>query len=304
MEPLTSVRPYRIAESKQVLDPIRDTDGWQNLTNDEARGIVWLFEPPVYNATYVVACDPAQGITGWDRTIPQDAKTDNTAIEVFRIGKREINTEDEDGKKRTIIIPTDYQVAEYAAPVDYEEAAAVINALGRLYRGSGAMGVAHTIIEVYPGPGWMVEKTLISKYGYLNFYHRKYIDSLVPQQTKGIGWQATRQSVRDLWIHGTRHITNHNVVVRSPWLHSEMKTTDPIKFQTYTSEAQSGFHDDRLRAAMLAMWAAHDFSSQVRVRTETTTERNSKPASWQASDLSADSLWDEWNKKFKQIGDE
>jgi len=149
----------------------------------------------------------------------------------------------------------------------------------------------------------MVEKSLISKFGYLNFYHRKYIDTILPQETKGIGWQATRQSVRDLWIHVTRHINNGNVVVRSPWLHSEMKTTDPIKFQEYRSEAQSGFTDDRLRAAMLAFWALHDFSSQVRVETGNTIEKTARPTNWQASDLSSDGLQDEWERRFAELGE-
>jgi hypothetical protein len=297
------MRPYRIAESKQSLVPITNLGNWRTLTNDEARGIIWLFEEPKPKGVYVVACDPAMGQEGWDRTIPSDAKTDNSAIEVFRLGSREKTVTDDKGKEKTIIIPTDYQVAEFAAPVDYEQCAAVINLLGRLFRGNGRMGVAHTIIEVYPGPGWMVEKTLIGKYGYLNFYQRKYVDTLLPQATKGIGWQATKQSVRDLWIHGTRHINNKNVVIRSPWLLDEMKTTDPIKFQTYTSEAQSGFKDDRLRAAMLGIWALHDFSSQIKVETVTTVEKNTKPVNWQSSDLSAEGLKDAWERRFREIGE-
>lgn len=295
--------PYRLIEHKQTLEPIEDVTGWQTLTPAEARGIIWLFEEPKPNATYVVSCDPAMGITGWDRTVPQDAKTDNSAIQVFRLGKREVKITGDDDKEKTLLVPTDYQVAEFAGPVDFEATAAVLNALGRLFKGNGLMGAAHAIIEVYPGPGWMVEKTLISKHGYMNFYHRKYIDTLMPTETKGIGWQATRQSVRDLWIHGTRHITNMNVVIRSPWLHSEMKTTDPIKFMDYTSEAQSGFTDDRLRAAMLAFWALHDFSSQVRVETVSTIEKTSQPVNWQQSDLSAGSLKDEWEKRFRELGE-
>jgi hypothetical protein len=149
----------------------------------------------------------------------------------------------------------------------------------------------------------MVEKTLISKYGYLNFYQPKYINTVAPVAAgKGIGWTANRQSVRDLWIMGTRHINNHNVILRSPWLLNEMKTTDPIKFQEYRSEAQSGFKDDRLRAAMLNWWAAHDISSQIKVETETTIEKNSKQTNWQSSDLSTDSLKDEWERRFEEIG--
>lgn len=292
----------RIAESGQVLKLCKQPKAFETMTPAEARGIVWMFEPPKHTATYIIGCDPAMGRSGWDRTIPMDTEdSDNSAIEVFRIGRREETIVDEDGKKRTIIIPTDYQVAEYAGPIDYEQTAAVVNALGRLYRGNGRMGSAHTIIECYPGNGWMVEKTLISKYGYLNFYHRKMIDSLLPTETKGIGWVANKQSVRDLWIHGVKHISNNAVVIRSPWLLSEMETTEPVRFMSYTSEAQSGFHDDRLRAAMLVWWAAHDLSSQIRVETTTTVEKNSKPTNWQSSDLSVDSLKDVWNKRFHEI---
>lgn len=295
--------PIRLVEHRQVLDPISDTRSWQTLTNEEMRGIVWMFEPPDYKATYVIGCDPAQGVNGWDRTIPQDVKTDNSAIEVFRITKKEVKVKDDKGKEHTKVVNLDYQVAEYAAPVDYEQTAAVLNALGRLYRGNGRMGAAHAICEIYPGPGWMVQKTLISKFGYMNFYSPKYVNTVAPTSANSnvIGWTANRQSVRDLWIHGTRHLTNGGVVIRSPWLLREMKTTDPIKFQEYRSEAQSGFHDDLLRASMLCWWAAHDLSSQVRVETETTLERNKKAVNWQASDLGANRLEDAWNARFREI---
>lgn len=292
----------RIAESNQLLSICRPPKAAETMTPAEARGFVWLFEEPKPNATYVVGCDPAMGISGWDRTIPRDDQEhDNSAITVWRISKREEKVTTEDGKEKTILVPTDYQVAEYAAPVDYESTAAVVNALGRLFRGNGRLGVAHTIIECYPGPGWMVEKTLISKYGYLNFYTRKHVDTLLPSETKGIGWVANRQSVRDLWIHLVKHVTNRSVVIRSPWLLSEMKTTKPIQFMQYTSEGKSGFHDDRLRAAALSWWAAHDLSSQIKVEVNTTVEKSKRPVNWQQSDLSADGLRDEWERRFREI---
>lgn len=296
---------FRIREGGHTFQKTKLPRGWETWSPAEARGLVWLFEKPLYNATYVIGVDPAMGITGWDRTIVgDDQDKDNTAIEVFRIGTREEKIVDkETGKERIITTPCDYQVAEYAAPVDYEAAASIVNALGRLYSGKGAVGVAHTIIEVYPGPGWMVEKTLISKYGYLNFYQPKFINTIVPQTAKGIGWQASHKSLRDLWVMGTRHLNNGGVVLRSPWLIDEMETTEPIKFMTYTSEAQSGFHDDRLRASMLCYWAAHDFSSQVRVETKTTIERNRKPVNWQASAIGVDGLKDAWEKRYREIGD-
>lgn len=280
---------------------IRSIASWETLTVHESRGIVWMFEEPKPKAQYIIGVDPAFGITGWDRSITQDDQdNDNSAIEVFRLGTRDVVTETS-GKKSTIRVPTAYQVAEYAAPVDYAKTAEVINLLGRLYAGVGAMGVAHTICEVYPGNGWMVEKELISQYGYLNFYQPKFINTLLPQTAKGIGWQANQKSVRDLWIMGTRKINNRDVVIRSPWLISEMETTEPVKFLSYTSEAASGFHDDRLRAAMLALWAMFDFSSQVRVITDQKVEHNKRPSNWQQSDMSADRLSDAWNQRFRDI---
>lgn len=298
------MKPYRIAETNQSLAPTTVSSGWETMSVYEARGIAWLFEEPKYNATYIVGVDPAFGIAGWDRTIVMDdQEKDNSAIEVFRVASREVESKDKEGKIIKKMVPTAYQVAEYAGPIDYAETAAIVNLLGRLYRGNGRMGVAHTICEVWPGNGWMVEKELISKYGYLNFYQPKFINTLEPKTATGIGWQANTKSVRDLWIMGTRQINNHNVVVRSPWLLSEMETTDPIKFMSYTSEAASGFHDDRLRAMMLCLWAAFDFSSQIKVETTTTVERNTKAVNWQSSDLSTDSLREEWERRFREISE-
>lgn len=303
---MSSPLAFHIEQGKHSFSKAAIHTAWETLSNEDARGYLWLFEAPINTATYVIGVDPAFGLVGWDRTMKMDDQAkDNSAIEVFRLGSRkEIVKDKETGKTKEVTIPTDYQVAEFAAPVDFEATAAVVNALGRLYHGRGSMGVAHTIIEVYPGNGWMVEKTLISKYGYLNFYQPKYINTLMPQAAgKGIGWSANNKSVRDLWILGVRHIGNRGVVLRSPWLISEMETTDPIKFMQYTTEAESGFHDDRLRAMMLCMWAAHDFSAQVKVETHTTIEKGAKKPNWQASDISSDRLSDEWNRRFKEIGE-
>jgi hypothetical protein len=297
---------FRLVEGKHTFQAAAIPSYWETMTPAEARGIVWLFEEPNPKATYVVGVDTAQGITGWDRSVVgDDQDRDNSAVEVFRVGSREELVVDKDsGEERLITIPTDYQVAEFAAPVDYEATAAIVNALGRLYCGNGSMGAAHTIIEVYPGPGWMVEKTLIQKYGYLNFYQPKRIDTIQQKAGTGIGWQATQKSVRDLWILGTRQVINKSLVLRSPWLINEMETTDPIKFMQYTSEAASGFHDDRLRAFMLCLWAAHDFSSMIKVETKTTVERNAKPVNWQMSDLSHRGLMDAWEQRFQELLDE
>lgn len=297
---------FRVIEGGHSFTKANVGLSWQTMTCQEARGYCWLFEPPIKNATYVVGCDPAAGITGWDKSMGQDdGHLDNSCVSVWRVGIREeILKDEETGKERTVRIPTDYQVAEYAAPIDFDACAAVVNALGRHYNGNGSMGVAHTIIEIWPGTGWMVEKTLISKYGYLNFYQPKYVNTLLPVASgKGIGWSSNRKTREDLWALATRHLNNRQAVIRSPWLLEEMKSTKPLNFVTGVSEAESGKHDDRLLAAMLAFWAAHDFSSVIKVETQSTVEKGAKAPNWQASDMSSDRLSDEWNKRFKEIAD-
>jgi hypothetical protein len=55
----------------------------------DPRGIVWIWEPAISGATYVIGVDPTVGRTGWNRysRVKEDAKTDNGAIEVIKVGK-------------------------------------------------------------------------------------------------------------------------------------------------------------------------------------------------------------------------
>lgn len=262
----------------------------EDISRAEARGYVWLFEAPQPGQSYVVGVDPTFGLTGWhpDLTTEEDENTNNAAVSVWRIGK--------DGR--------DYQVAEYAAPVDVYELAPVVNGLGRLYGGSNEMGQAHVILEVYPGPGWPVEQSLIHHYGYLNYYRPKIINDLSYSASKGIGWQAGPKQVRDLSIFTKRHVTKGNVVIRSPWLLAEMQDCqlDPVKFTIFAEG--SGITDDRVRAAALAWHAAHDFNSQVEIPEKSKVEKSKDGATtnWQQSDLSSEGLKSAWQDRFDEIG--
>lgn len=302
---ITRGKPFRVVEGRHLFTPTDLNSGWETLSPEEARGYIWMFEPLVPRARYVVSCDPAEGITGWDRTLmnEDDNDIDNSVVQVWRVGQREVEIEDTDGTRRTQKRTAYYQVAEYAGPVDYVDTARIINALGRLYSGSDPRGAAHCIIEVYPGPGGIVYRELASRYGYVNFYQPRYSqeNALMPNQTKAMGFSSNVKTVRDLWILGKRTLDTGVAVVRSPWLIEEMRTTEPIKFMQYTSEAQSGFHDDRLRAAMLAFRAIEDVYKPVRPQTTSTVEEGRTRANWQTSDITADKMYEEWEDRFSEI---
>lgn len=282
---------YRIITGGHLIEPRQDImlgRSIEDLTPAQARGYVWLFESPQPGQTYVIGVDPTFGISGWhpELSTDEDLNTDNAVVSAWRIGR--------DGR--------DYQVAEYAAPIDVYELAPIINGLGRLFSGNNEMGQAHVILEVYPGPGWPAEQSLIHHYGYLNYYRPRYINTLEYAPTKGIGWEAGPKQVRDLSIFTRKHVNALKPVIRSPWLLSEMQDCqlDPEKFTIHAEG--SGIHDDRVRAASLAWFAAHDFNTQVQVPEQSIVHTGEKPRSWQQSDMTAESLKDAWENRYEELG--
>ena len=173
---MKQLNAYKIGQS--VIREIDDADPRDPL------GILWVWEPPSEKETYVVGVDPTQGLTGWTRQYRSaDSKeTDNAAIEVIRIGR--------EGR-------SDFQVAEYAAPLDALDLAPVVNAIGRLYRGASEEGMALCIIET-TGSGIMTQRELMSRFNYSNVYVWKYLDRLNVMRTPTFGWQASKDNNKQL----------------------------------------------------------------------------------------------------------
>lgn len=257
----------------------------QGEIDRDPRGIAWLWEEPRLGATYVMGVDPSGGITGWDRTLrtQEDHKTDNGAIEIIRVGA-----------------DRDYQVAEYAAPIDPEDLADMANALGRLYSGSDEEGQALAIVETN-NFGLLTARRMMNNHGYLHQFVWKYIDSAIPKPTGSVGWYATSKSVPLLWARGARHILRGGLKVRSPWLVEEMADAelDPEKMW---AKAIHGSHDDRLRAILLAVWAAHEWSIDIESEKVEVSASDEAPE-WQATDISAEDLVDAWNERFAELAE-
>jgi len=277
-------RGYTI-QGRHELESMDPTD-----LDKDPRGIAWLYEAPSTRAAYVMGIDPSVGITGWDRSLRtrDDTKTDNGAIEIIRVGR---NGE------------PDVQVCEYAAPIDPEDLADVANALGRLYSGSDENEQCLCIPEVYPGPGLLTLRKMINQYGYGNWFVWKYLDTMTTKPTNALGWTATPKSVRDLWIRASRHIARGGLVIHSESLIEEMRDCeqDPLKM---TAKAIYGRHDDRVRAMLMAIWAAHDWTGQIELDTHSRVESGVPAPVWQASDISSDRMLEAWEDRFAEISDE
>lgn len=272
-------QPYRIGNS-YILEPM---DAIQ--LDRDPRGVIWLWEPPREGATYCMGVDPTVGLVGWDRTlrVSDDERTDNAAIEVIRVGK-----------------DRDYQVAEFAAPIDPEELADVANVLGRMYAGSDEDGQCLAIVESN-NSGLLTIRRMLNEHGYLNQFVWKYLDSAVPKPTHSLGWYATPKSVQLLWVRASRHILKGHLAIRSRWLIEEMCDCemDPDKM---TAKAVYGRHDDRVRAMNLAIWCAHEWSTDIESERQEVSSGAGLPE-WQATDITAEELASAWNERFADLGE-
>lgn len=278
---MTAIPPpefYRIG-SNQTLELIHTPHP------RDGRGVLLMWEPPSPRSTYVVGADPAVGVPGWNRFLPARVSNDNCAACVIRVGS--------DGRP-------DYQVAEYAAPLDAEDFAGPLSALGRIYAGASESGEAMVIIEVSPGPGLATQRRMIDHYQYTTFFHWHYLDQLAPVETRWLGFVASHQSVRLLWIRAHNHIARNMFIPRSPYLIEEMRYS--VMNPQMWGEAVSGKKDDRIRAAMLAIWGAHSWTMQLDIP-QPRVETNSVAAQWQASDISSEKMMEAWEERFSELQD-
>lgn len=258
--------------------------------DNDPRGIVWMWKPPQKHRKYIMGIDPSVGRTGWNRysRTKEDGNTDNGAIEIVMLGRRNngMNEPDE-------------QVAEFAAPVDAFEIGIVANVMGRIYSGTDE-DQCGCIIETYPGPGTMTYREMMER-GYTNhFQWQRYADAAL-STTRQQGWVATSATNRDLWVKSSRHITLRNAIVRSPWLVEEYAD---CRFDTNKGYAENpGGHDDRVRAFNLALWMANGWALNIE-RTEEEVRETAAPIKWQASDCSFEEMQEGWDNVMERISRE
>ncbi len=249
--------------------------------DDDARGIVWMWEPPKRGGTYAMAIDPSLGRVGWDRNsrTSDDYRTDNGCIQIVRKGR-------EEGAP-------DVQCCEFAAPMDQESLGEVANLLGRIYGGHTEDGQALAVTEVHLGLGLSVQRKLLDC-GYTNLWRWETLDKFTVNQSQSFGWYASPSSVKILWEKIRRHITLRKVVIKSKWLVEELQDViwDAGK---HTANAAQGSHDDRVRALGIGIWALHSWGAPETVSTGEVNATERKKVDWQRSSISYEDMNEEAN---------
>jgi hypothetical protein len=258
-------------------------EGWDG----DPRGILWTYEEPKPNETYVLGVDPTIGLSGWNRYARSrdDVDTDNGTIEVIKVGRPP---------------KPDLQVAEYAAPIDAIDIAEVINAVGKIYKGKSEEEAALAIIET-TGPGVTTVRELLSRYNYPNLWRWMQLDQMKVKRTNTFGWGATRENNKVLFMKSLRHIDRGGIIFRSPWLVEECADCTADWMES-TLRAKWGRHDDRVRAFFLAIWAAHDWTNEIDYEGPSKVETG-KTVDWQAKDVSYDRMMEEAEDQVGEILD-
>jgi hypothetical protein len=258
------------------------------LDDDDERGILWVWQEPRNDESYVVSVDPTVGRAGWSREFRTEADldTDNCAIEVFRAGRAG---------------SPDVQVAEYAAPVDAIDAAPIVATIGLLYGGSHEDGQALVIGEV-TGPGAVTLRELVDRYNYSNLWMWTQWGSAVTRRTQQYWWYSSRSANKDLWMRGLHHIQRYRVTLHSRWLVEEM--ADCVSdVWTLIGEARYGRHDDRVMATLLNLWALHDWSTREDLEPLERPEEVNAPR-WEASDCSYEDMARMWDERMASLQDD
>lgn len=287
----TTLTTYRVGKYGLDVDTFDPKD---------PRGQLLVWEPPQSWADYSVGVDPTLGVLNWSRSTrsEEDWKHDNAAIEVFRVGAFK------DGKKRP-----DVQVAEWVGPIDAQDLAPIANFIGRMYGGCHEDKQALMTIEVYPGPGWLTQREMHDRFGYDRFL-RWLVEgkNLIQHDTGRKGWISNQHTRRDLWTRSGGHLKRRNVVLNSSFLVEEMVACTPDNFISVTARAarlgRTGLNDDRVVAAMFALWAANEWQIGQEP-SEPTGAAESKPAiDWQLDgSMSYEDMVESWNERVFDLQD-
>jgi len=251
--------------------------------DDDPRGIVWMWEQPRRNATYCMGIDTTNGLIPWDRSLRKgdDTDTDNGVIEVIRLGREGA---------------PDFQVAEYAAPIDHEALGDVANLLGRVYGGNSEDGQCLAITEVHLGMGLPTIRRMMDA-GYLNHFVWQQIDKLQVTNTQSYGWYASPTAVRILWEKFRKQLALKAIRINSKWLVEELADIlwDPF---SKTANAASGKHDDRIRGLALTQWASHGWGQSPQLEsTEQVQKVSGKKLDWQRSAVT----WEQMESEMEEM---
>ena len=286
---LSSRLPFYQLPQCGEINPLPFSDA-ANFDPDK-RGLVRLWEPPRRAAKYVMGVDASGGLINWSRhhRTDDDLTTDNGSIEIIRCG---------DGR-----MTPDVQVAEYFAPIDAEDLADLAVLLGRLYCGNSESGECTAIIEIWPGPGLLTQRRMMNNFGYTNFFHQEYLDSPVPKASNSYGWSSNTKTLQLLWSSFSKHLGRKLLHPRGQLL-VELADLHNVIGKTFPEPTGNMVHDDCVRAAATAVWAAHYWSMSEAIPEPQKIGADKKHVNLQATDCSAEDMADIWEEMWQELAGE
>ena len=266
---------YEVDPRKRKMKAV-DMEAWRTepeALRGDGRLLIWEAPRPGY--LYVVGVDTSYGELG----------KDNSAIEVVRVGNK---------------FSSDEQVAEWAGTIDPIDLAVVVEMVGKLYTDRIEGLPAKLAIESNPGsPGLMTQTELIRRL-YPNFYVWKKLNQVGGGYTNTVGWYTTPSTRPLLTKTGVKYVSEGTFKVNSPYLLEEMKTFVNLGLKMgkeYLAHAPS-FHDDRIMAAFIALYVAHE-DDQVNMADERRKFLEQKlspqkPRQYQATGMTWDEIMRHW----------
>lgn len=180
-------------------------------------GPLRIYEPPKAGAQYVIGADASEGVSHGD----------NSGVQVLRL-------------------PDLAQVAVYQEPLEPDDLAYLLDALGRTYN------MARIAVETN-GPGYATNLTLSKVLHYPMLYRRESFDTLTKTYQEKVGWHSNRQS-KTILITDLRGSFRDDLII-----FRDLETLEELMHYVEIDgklQAASGYHDDLVIALGLALQMA------------------------------------------------
>ena len=219
-----------------------------------ARLLVW--EQPQEEEKYFIGVDVALGSEGGDFS----------SVYVLKIGKR--------------VEPDEY-VAEWHGWINPTPLGDVVCALAKWYNNC-------QIAVECNGPGLTTNSHIFRELGYYNIFRWKHYDKIKNLMTDLLGWWTNIKTRDSLITKFSEALDDRSVIIRSKWLIDEC-----LDFAAEEGSARfegQGNHDDRVFAAMITLFCAHDSDygkkAALEVRGDKVTEEERRKRDYFNTDAS------------------
>jgi hypothetical protein len=195
--------------------------------------VIW--EAPRTDSIYAIGVDASHSL---------DERGDLAAVEVMRIGNRE---------------RPDEQVAEWCGRISPFDLTAIVEVAGNIYKDKESGLPAMVAVECNPGSPGIVTQIELQRRGYPHFYVMRRPTSRDGGWLKEYGWWTTPSTRPLLTEMGVEYLKKGHLLVNSPFLIEEMASFVNMGFEKGKKhlEHAPGYHDDRLFALFIALYASH-----------------------------------------------